>query len=163
MNEDFMNFPDDPCKNCVTTSPCFESAHCPELSFDLNCLLDNIWHIYKMCKSKASELDLHFRLFVEFKEEITERYNYLHGSNYTSMELLNLIVSPYYDVDNELYVLRTIFVGSGIDLSQLNQIIGAKEFSSLYDMKTYDTFYNVFIDRSNYYAFIDSLVHFIFD
>ena len=163
MSDDFMNFPEDPCKNCVTSSPCFLSAQCPELDFDVNSLLCNIWHLYKLCKSRSSELDLHFRLFVEFKEEITERYNYLHNSKLSSMDLLNLIVSPYYDVENELYVLRTIFACSGIDLPQLHIIIGAKEFSSLYDMKTYDTFYNVFIDRSNYYSFIDSLVHFIFD
>lgn len=163
MNDDFMNFPEDPCMNCVTTSPCFESIHCPDLDFDSGVLLRNIWHHYKMCKSLYSKLDLHFRLFVEFREEITERYNAIYLTQFSPMDLLQFILNPCYEAENELLVLRQIFADTGVDLTQVNIIIGEKDFSSLYDMKTYDTFYNVFIDRSNYYAFIDSLVHFIFD
>lgn len=130
---------------------------CPEI------LLGNIWHNYKLCRSKSAEIDLKFRLFSEFKDDLTSYYNYTNNSSYSALDLVQMLIVPYNDIENELFVYRSIFARSGLDVSELCDVLGEKTFTSLWDMKIYDTFDCIFIDTSNETNFIHSLYYFIFD
>lgn len=111
-----------------------------------------------------SEAWLDLELFMEFADELTEYRNSQYPSDLhkSKIALATELVEIEESAEMQLDLLRFIMRGSGCDITDLPEVFG-KTVTNAYDMKPYEVFQCIFIDRSDYNSFIRSIYHFIFD